>query len=378
MNTIYILCQDYLDYKLKKYTIGGIQTYIKALTRLMKENGITPIVIQYAEVDDRTIIDDVLVIGANIVGSKRCRHKNRRLHEVYERELKKCPGRILYATESLIQSRYIKGKRALAIQHGIHWDKPNEKLLGLKHVICFWKKFIINYLNIKKVECVEGLICVDYNYVNWYRAQVLHPKVKCQVIPNFTHIALRNNKFEDISTQRKVIKIIFARRFVEYRGTRIFAEAIKRLIDDGYNLDITLAGEGPDEKWLKKQLPESETVHYIRYESSESIEVHEDKHIAVVPTTGSEGTSLSLLEAMSSQCAVVCTNVGGMTNIVIDHYNGLMVNSTADALYEAIKELLDDKDLMRGLAEKGYETVTTGFSYELWKQRWLKVLHKYY
>jgi glycosyltransferase involved in cell wall biosynthesis len=377
MTTIYILCQRYLDLQLKVYTIGGIQTYIKNLTKLMKNIGIMPIVIQYAEVDARTTIDGVLVVGANVIGCKHLQHKNKRLHECYEREAKKCPGRILYATEGLIQPKYIKGKRALALQHGVSWDKPKRNLVGLKYILNYWKEALIHCLKLKRLEYLDCLVCVDYNYVNWYRALVAYPKVKCHVIPNFTYIAPKYNKYDDIFDSNKIIKIIFARRFVEYRGIRIFAAAIKRLFDRFDNLDITLAGDGPDEEWLKEQLPESDKIHYIRYESGESLKVHEDKHIAVVPTTGSEGTSLSLLEAMSSQCAVVCTNVGGMTNIVIDHYNGLMISPTEEALYVAIKELLDDKTLMYKLADNGYDTVRNGFSYELWKQRWLIVLQEY-
>ncbi|WP_420491566.1 glycosyltransferase [Neobacillus drentensis] len=52
---------------------------------------------------------------------------------------------------------------------------------------------------------------------------------------------------------------------------------------------------------------------------------------------GSEGTSLSLLEAMAAKCAEIATNVGGMTNIILDNYNGLIINPDESELYLALE-----------------------------------------
>ena len=94
-----------------------------------------------------------------------------------------------------------------------------------------------------------------------------------------------------------------------------------------------------------------------------------------VPTVGSEGTSLSLLEAMSAQCAVIASNVGGMTNIILDNYNGLLVNAgDSDDLYKAIKKLLDYPEDRERLSAKAYETVKQAFSYEKWAEKWKEVL----
>lgn len=192
------------------------------------------------------------------------------------------------------------------------------------------------------------MVCVDYNYVNWYRSLESQRKVKLSVIPNFTAIPKCQ-----IKPENGAVKIIFARRLVNYRGTRLFGVVAKRLSQEyGERVDITIAGEGPDKVWMEEKLNGCENVHFITYTSEESLTIHADKHIAVVPTTGSEGTSLSLLEAMSAHCAVVCTNVGGMTNIVLDHYNGLMINPEEGELYDALTTLIRDKAIRNQLADK--------------------------
>ena len=148
----------------------------------------------------------------------------------------------------------------------------------------------------------------------------------------------------------------------------------KKLLNEYDNIDITIAGDGSDEKLLKENLESNPHVKFIRYQSSESLSIHSDKHIAVVPTLGSEGTSLSLLEAMASSCAVVCTNVGGMTNIVINGYNGLMVAPLEDDLYQALKTLIDNRKLRETLAARGYETIESTFSLARWQDGWRGIL----
>mgnify|MGYP002461740223 FL=1 len=125
---------------------------------------------------------------------------------------------------------------------------------------------------------------------------------------------------------------------------------------------------------MRGRLEAYDNVEFTVYESADSLKIHQNQHVAVVPTVGSEGTSLSLLEAMSAGCSPICTNVGGMTNIVINGYNGLMISPNADALYQAMKNLVEDEALRLRLAEKARETVCLGFSYDKWKDEWLKIL----
>ena len=81
---------------------------------------------------------------------------------------------------------------------------------------------------------------------------------------------------------------------------------------------------------------------------------------------------------MAAECAVVCTNVGGMTNIVIDGYNGLMVNPDVEELYRALSRLVTDADLRTRVAENGFESVKGGFSLEQWENKWTNVLTKHF
>ncbi|WP_350563863.1 glycosyltransferase family 4 protein, partial [Psychrobacter sp. CAL346-MNA-CIBAN-0220] len=63
----------------------------------------------------------------------------------------------------------------------------------------------------------------------------------------------------------------------------------------------------------------------MQYGPNESFSVHKCQHIAIIPTLGSEGTSLSMIEAMAAGCMVISSNVGGLSNLIINGFNGRLV-----------------------------------------------------
>ena len=366
MTHIDIISRSYYSYDGKSATIGGVQTYITNLAQLLNGEGYDVTIIQRGEADFVQNPDFATITGF----TTKSLNPKKLIKELY---LKRCAQRkqdekylTIIASDQVIPD--IKIPNSIVIQHGISWDMIDES--NTPFAFAFLKKVAIACQLIRSLSNIENVVCVDYNYVNWYRTLESQRKVKLNVIPNFTAIPERQMKPEN-----GPIKIIFARRLVKYRGTRLFGEVAKRLSQEyGDRIDITIAGEGPDKGWMEEKMKGRNNVHFITYTSDESLKIHSDKHIAVVPTTGSEGTSLSLLEAMSAHCAVVCTNVGGMTNIILDHYNGLMINPSEGELYDALKNLIEDNATRTRLADKAYETAAGSFSLSLWQERWLKVV----
>lgn len=362
MNNLAILYNYFYNFKTNSISIGGIQTYISDLIVVAKKIGFNVTVFQKGEANNEIVFQDYRLVG---IPTKSNDEFCRKVAGVIEKDTL-----VLFATDTMIPHDN-PFKKSIAIQHGISWDMPND--VDRNIYLMSLSKLRRDVQIIKQVQNVNELICVDYNFVNWYRTCVDKPALRLKVIPNYTRIAPINNK------DSNMVKIIFARRMWWYRGTRVFVEAIRCIIKEHDNVMVTIAGTGPDLDLMKANLSSFRNVEFITYKSDESLSIHSDKHIAVVPTVGSEGTSLSLLEAMSSQCAVIASNVGGMTNIVLDEYNGLITNAgDSQELYDALKRLINDKELLSRVARNGYETVKQAFSYEKWSAKWSQVLNKYY
>lgn len=362
MKKIAILYDLFYDFNTNSITIGGIQTYITDLINVAKSIGYQITLFQMGETTNEVQLPEYKIIA--IPTKKRSKFCNLISQVIDDDTL------VIFATDLIIPHKN-PFKTSIAIQHGICWDIPTEKNRNI--LVMNLSKLVRNARIVDRVSNVKEVICVDYNFVNWYRTCVDKPNIKFTVIPNYTRIVPVHKKDND------TIRIIFARRMWWYRGTRVFTNAILRILKDYHNIEVTVAGSGPDLDYMKERLSSFSNVMFITYKSDESLDIHADKHIAVVPTVGSEGTSLSLLEAMSSQCAIISSDVGGMTNIVLDGYNGIMTSAGDDeALYNALKLLLEDKELLNKLANNAYETARQAFSYEKWFAKWTLVLNNYY
>ena len=138
-----------------------------------------------------------------------------------------------------------------------------------------------------------------------------------------------------------------------------------------------MAGEGPLQDNAKMILQDERNVHFTKYNSENSTEFHQQFDIAVVPTIYSEGTSLSLLEAMAAGCFPIATHVGGLTNILIDNFNGRLCYPDEDSIFNAVKSVLQ-KDIIdyKRMVHLSFETVQRSFSKEKWETEWLEFIHK--
>ncbi len=356
---IAILYDKYYDFASKQFLIGGIQTYISNLVELSLQMGYEVTVYQVGTSKQYVTINGFRIAELPIKKS----HKQSFSDQV----AKLCNANLtIYATEGIVPGR-IPFKNAIAIQHGIYWDMPSEK----KHSILYelLTNSIRSYLIHRRIRNMKTVVCVDYNFINWIRTQNHSLTNHLEAVPNYTPIANKVEKPVD------TINIIFARRLYWYRGTQVFAQAIIPILEKHPNVHVTIAGNGPDGTYMRNMLKKYPNVEFITYQSDESLKIHADKHIAVVPTVGSEGTSLSLLEAMSSQCAVIASNVGGMTNIILNGYNGLMVNAgDATSLTHALERLVSDAALRNKIANNGYEAVKEAFSLKRWQNQWRQII----
>jgi len=349
-------------------SIGGVQTYLTNLIPLLKDSGYAITIYQRATEDFHHEYDNYDVYGIKD-GSKDYQKMLKMLTSFVFQHINPSSDLLIYGTDFLIK-KYAPC-RSIAIQHGIAWDVPFNQCSHWRYFRHFLGKCKDAWYTIQRISKVDQLVCVDYNFVNWHRAISPYPKTKHIVIPNFSvipsSIPEKNNK---------IVHIIFARRLFTYRGTRLFANVAERLLNKYHDIKITIAGTGPDEKYIQQKLSKYTQVEFCTYNNDESLSIHADKDIAVVPTLGSEGTSLSLLEAMASGCAVVCTNVGGMTNIILDGYNGYIINPEEEALYAAMTSLIENKDTRKMLQLNAYNTVSHAFSLEKWQKKWLQVINQ--
>ena len=365
----HIVYYNFLSPDGEEMSIGGVQTYLVNLIPVLRHCGFTVTVYQRSFKDFHREFDTYDVYGLGL-SENDGPQVAKALLDTAQPHLDLSSDLLLYGCETCVTR--VMPCRTIAIQHGVSWDVPlTDRFSKVRYLRNYVGKGCRAWNTIHRVNKVDYLVCVDHNFVNWYKAVAPYPEVKHIVIPNFTAIPSTLSQ-----KNGETLQIIFARRFFIHRGTRLFANVMERILKERDNIQITIAGTGPDADYLHAKLDQFGQVQFITFDSKDSLGIHQDKDIAVVPTIGSEGTSLSLLEAMASGCAVICTNVGGMTNIVLDGYNGLMISPDEENLYKALNRLIDDHILRTMLQSNAYATVKSTFSLENWQMRWMDLIEQ--
>ncbi|MEO0241305.1 MAG: glycosyltransferase family 4 protein, partial [candidate division WOR-3 bacterium] len=78
-----------------------------------------------------------------------------------------------------------------------------------------------------------------------------------------------------------------------------------------------------------------------------------------------ETLGVVLIEAMEYGVPVVATNVGGIPDIVIDGYNGLLVSEkNSDALADAIIKLIEDNKLREKFVKNAKKYIKEKFGWD--------------
>ena len=277
----------------------------------------------------------------------------------------------LFGTSSLVREHPFKN--SLAIQHGIYWDTTDFKGKELNGAAALLARVAQGKRQLNFHSLVSQMICVDLNYVNWMRALSVANRLPYRYIPNFADTSQPVPERPDDGK----VRIVFARRFEPIRGCGLLMEVIPQVLAEHPEVELTVAGGGSMEAELRDMFAGEPRVTFTRYDAAESIAFHGRFDIALVPSVASEGTSLSLLEAMAAGCAVVATDVGGMSNIVLDGHNGVPVRPEAAELRRGLELLIGDAALRRRLAHNARQTVEDSFSRDRWARSWSEGLGQY-
>jgi glycosyltransferase involved in cell wall biosynthesis len=146
----------------------------------------------------------------------------------------------------------------------------------------------------------------------------------------------------------KAALICVARLSPEKRHDVLLA-AIRRLLDSGLELQLTVAGDGPMRPALEKQIAELRLEGAVRLLGmrDDVAELLREAEIFVMPSE-TEGMPITVIEAMACALPIVATAVGGFLELVKDGENGFLVPvGDADALAQALARLIKDRELLR-------------------------------
>ncbi len=199
-----------------------------------------------------------------------------------------------------------------------------------------------------------------------------HYKNKIKIIPMGIDTKLFKKK--ELKKPVKYSKnklVLFVGRLSDQKGLQYLIDSMDYILQQEPKTKLLIIGEGAYKKTLNEKIISKSLQNNIEFLGALP---HKDiayyyniADIFVMPSisnkTGTEALGLTLLEAMSSGCAVIGTNVGGIPYIIKDGNNGLLVEQkNSNELAKAIITLLKDTKKSEKLAKNAAEFVRKKYS----------------
>jgi glycosyltransferase involved in cell wall biosynthesis len=167
--------------------------------------------------------------------------------------------------------------------------------------------------------------------------------------------------------------------FEHRKGHPVLFEAMLELVKcDLPDLHLMMVGDGPDEKMLRKQVVKlglEDNISFFPF-TAEPNYIYERLDITVLPSLYKEGLPNVLLESMSMGVPVVSSNIGGVSEIVIDGETGYMVEpGNKTALAGAIRKVWEDQSHYQEMKSKARQLIVDQFDKETQFSKFISYFH---
>ena len=240
---------------------------------------------------------------------------------------------------SALAMKKTSGKKVLSL-HGIYSQQITE-IHGK-----IYSNISKNYED-KALKSADVITAISKEACDYYSKDgfdVIH-------VPN----AIDLDNFPKKAIKRFENQIIYAGRLSKEKGIHTLLDTAKHLPPE-YNLLI--AGAGPEEEKVRNVANSKTNVHYLGYQSKQNLlSLIRGSELLIQPSL-EEGISSTLLEAMACGTCILGSNIEGISEIVENNKNGLLVEpNNRDELINKILELLPKKEKRLRMANEGLEIV---------------------
>ena len=164
-------------------------------------------------------------------------------------------------------------------------------------------------------------------------------------------------------------------RLHRQKALDVMLEAAKLVLASEPSTRFVIAGTGPMEDQLKAKIRELKLEPYVKMPGFVSdVPAFLAGLDIYVLSSDYEGIALALVEATASGLPVVATSVGGVPEVIVDGFNGLLVPPRQPkALAQAIVRLLVDPDLARRMGDAGRKRAEELFDAKVMAEKTVKV-----
>ena len=192
------------------------------------------------------------------------------------------------------------------------------------------------------------------------------------------HCGVEPDSYDPVTHQGRGRRLLFVGRLAAVKGVAVLLESVALLRPDHPDIELTLAGDGPDRPLLEARAAElgiTDRVRFLGYQSQSQVRELLRQTDVFVMASFAEGVPVVLMEAMAAGVPVVATRIAGIPELVEDGACGFLVApGNPQALADKVSTLLEDAPLRNRFAVAGREKVIREFNLSTESRRLCQIL----
>lgn len=229
---------------------------------------------------------------------------------------------------------------------------------------------LYQFLNIATIRRCNAIIAISEAIILSNTKKLFYPKSKVKVITRGRKLAdyLTKEKL-DLSiycnnTTKNTFFIISTSRLLISKGILLKLDALKLLVNEGYDIHLILVGSGENEDKVKSYIVESHLENYVTFLGKRN-----DVPLLLKSSnlfwfaSYNEGLGMSYIEAMMARCPIILSNIPAVKSNVKHLENGFLFKSGDFIdLYKKSKILIDNYEKYHYLVDRAFEDISYKYS----------------
>ena len=156
----------------------------------------------------------------------------------------------------------------------------------------------------------------------------------------FNGVDFSNFMCKECYEKHNPFEIVHVGRFCAVKNHKLIIDCINILKEKGYDIHISLIGDGPDRKVIEHKVNELGLQREVSFKGvQDSVGSFLTNADMLILPSAYEGMPMSLIEAMGSGLPIVASNVGGIPDMIESGKDGVLITPSLDELCEAIADL---------------------------------------
>lgn len=260
----------------------------------------------------------------------------------YDIEIAFCEG---YSTKIIGSSLNKKSKKIAWVHTDVINYPWSEKIFGSQ------EKEKDCYRNFDRIVCVSGTIkdSFEKKYGLENKTEIIYNVI------DFNRI-IEKSKEEIQLHNSNQLNFVVVGSFKKVKGHKRLVEVFKELKSQNYKFTVTLMGSGSEYKVIENLIEEyGLTENFTMMEYNDNPYKYVSKSDALICSSYAEGYSTTVTEAVILGVPVITTECSGMREIFGDKECGIICENSTEGLYNAIKSVLDNPDVLKKYASNAVE-----------------------